>query len=264
MYKRQIKFSASIIDLHPTVVVDTSGGAGGGGNGRFIIDSNNDANQAQTINTRREDEADGPRSDNPYIPTQNFLQPAFVSPLIAGLQGGTAIAGVSTISATDAQLTEVVAGAPVDAVAAILRLDSSLLGDTYVDFDMVAFINLTDAEIQVPKLNGVDLLIGNDTHGGLTNTLGVLEAHEIWVTLVPELLELPSPLRNELLIRSSAVDLFGQPFSRAGFLVAGESIYLVPNMRPQRVQDFTAVDISPDGQTLYTISPEHQLSLIHI
>ena len=125
--------------------INTSGGATPGGasgaTGHFLF-GNNVATGAPTSVVATAHDVGGSKDANPFVEGGTTQ-----TPFIAGLPGGAEIYGLTGIAPAD--VDNVMAGAPADAVAALTLLDvgPSPLADDYVGFDMLVLTNLTGAPL---------------------------------------------------------------------------------------------------------------------
>lgn len=131
-----------------TMNLDARGGLGtgnvnNGDAGRLLFGSNTAvADPALGLGTIERHA--GQRAVNP------FIQGSVLTPLIADLEGGAEGFGyLSTLSALSADFTTLRVGAPMDAIAALMRLDvgPTGYGDDYTGFDMLLLVNLTGGQL---------------------------------------------------------------------------------------------------------------------
>jgi len=193
-----VKLFGSVVDA-AGASVDVSGGRGGvatnnGGAGRFILGANAGDGIGSVAGAAVSD-FKGVQGANPLIkPTPT----GDVTPYIPDLVGGAEVYGLlDGLDAQAADFDALRAGAPDDALAAVLRLDVGPTGydDDFADYDMLLFLNLGDTGLSDPRL-GVDPLGLDDTFtqalllGGYTRplaeVLAELAPRAIYATLIPE------------------------------------------------------------------------------
>ncbi len=260
-----------------------------GDDGRFIIGKN--AGTGPTVVTAAsvfDNPIGGFRSGNPFVEGDPE------TPLIAGLQGGAEAYGLldvfsdraalnAFLASVDAELLagETLAGAPDDALAAVVRLDGGPAGfaDDYAGFDMMLVVNLSDIALAAPELgiapgdpsseDDSPLLTGgfatDPVFGGTggPQTLAALPAYGVWATLIPDTNETDPGLTMDYV--TASVDGQVQGISGEN-LRDGESAFLRAP-RPADagtttlpgVQDVTA---SPDGEHVYAVNTGQNVLIV--
>ncbi len=182
--------------------VDTSGGSGGnaGASGRLLLGSNvAGAGVGSAVGTNTSVFA-GPTGMNP------FILGGFETPMIPDVFGGAEMFGLlnSGLDADSSDFASALAGAPGNAIAALVRLDLGPTGyaDDFVGFDFLAFLNLGAGDLFNPML-GIDPAGADDTFlmelmlGGFANdamfggtgdmVLASLAGLSVYGTLIPEI-----------------------------------------------------------------------------
>jgi len=166
------------------------------------------------------------------------------TPYIPGLVDGAEIYGLTSLAATDPELAAAVAGAPPNARAGLLLMDSgpASLGRNWDGYDMLLVLNLTGTPIDAPRL-GVGqeghlepLKIGGWTRdprfgGGGHAELPRLAAHAVYATLVP------AGTTDFNLAATNSPTLHAQS------LAAGQTAYLLS-------RELSITDIAIDGGLL--------------
>ena len=142
--------------------------------------------------------SDGPCDDSVFIAGGG----SSCAPLIAGLVGGPAAAGLLdlTLDPEDPEVTEdttlldAVASATEGAHLALLRMDVGPAGydEVHEGFDMLLLVNLTDAPLGSPAL-GIDpeeldteFMVPLTTGFEVKEELSQLPAHSVYALLIPE------------------------------------------------------------------------------
>lgn len=184
-----IKLSASIVDIQTstdTNIVSAKGGEGqeSGATGRFIIESNTDTNLNNVGTLFANTELfSGNRDINPFIlgdvetPLMIFGEDVGGFPIIE-------LAGfLSDTTATDLFDQNVIPEFPLDAIGALVRLDTGFGGGNFVGFDVLLFANLTE-EVQSGARFGIDPL--SQGTGFLADIELDMAGLSVFATLIPE------------------------------------------------------------------------------
>ena len=199
-----IKLVGSIVSSDDTLI-HAKGGQGAygpAGDGRFLLGTNlnyfefhDESEDAETMSRVQATVELFPGSQD----YNSLVNASPLTPYIPGLQGGAAIYGLLSQSASQLLNSHLQTVKPADAVLAIVRLDAGIPGviESFPGFDLLLMVNLTSAAVQTPKLGvglagwETPLLISgwqNEPYfgDGTANALTALDADEIYVTLVPE------------------------------------------------------------------------------
>ncbi|HRD91335.1 MAG TPA: beta-propeller fold lactonase family protein, partial [Accumulibacter sp.] len=189
-----------------------------------------------------------------------FVAGTPATPLIAGLRGGAEAYGLLE-GVTAADFTALTAAAPAAAVAAVVRLDRgpAAYGADYDHFDMLLFINLGNEELRTPMLGVAaagsaasfvqDLRIGGL---GPDVRLGVLNGHEVWATLIPDVaIELDATVGGPI---GSVQGLQGRS------LADGEVAYIEARPAEPTIAGLNALAVA--GGQIYALSPTQDALLV--
>jgi hypothetical protein len=164
-------------------------GGNGGSNGRLVLGSNTSDGFTPSLNNATVSTYSGSRRANP------FVQGAPAVPFLPDLPGGAEIYGLTTL--TPADFPSVVANAPDFSDVALYRVHVGPSGyDTdFSGFDLLFYINLSGAPVDLPVLGAggsatAGLLQGGfarDTRfgGGGPAPLAQLAPGAVWVTPIP-------------------------------------------------------------------------------
>jgi len=213
-----------------------TGAAGAAGAGGSVVLGTNTQRTAEVAGTPNRSATTGTQAVNPYIKGE------YLTPYIPDLKGGAEVYGVlEGADARDAGFRQLVNAAPDGSIAALWRVHLAPFGDLleFTDFDMLLFVNLTDAALTGFSLGIVEegedesFALGLMQGGWATDalfggegplSLDSLGAFEIFATLLPA--------------DGTAFNAGIGGFSLAGFhLEAGSALFFGPRMTQSPVPE---------------------------
>ncbi|MCS7468642.1 beta-propeller fold lactonase family protein [Stieleria sp. ICT_E10.1] len=271
-----VKWFASSLNLTSDVAIDASGGLNGRGvpsdHGRILLGSNTAVIDPVLVGGNGTiSRFDGTAQPGLISRSNPFVQGSPLTPRIPDVLGGAEAFGLLTeFTADDFEVFRELAG--TDAIVGILRMDQldtdhdATTNEDFVGYDVLVVANLTHQYVADPRLivNGgagattlplalggrqIDPAFGGaaGTGPGGTHVLHALPAHSVWITLVPEGdVDLTASVAGASNVIDNQTLAAGQMATLSGD---------VPSVNDVTDQ-FDAVALSPDGDTLYAVSSE--------